>query len=172
MRESLQAALAAALLLPLTAAAPIPAAEEAPAAQAPAAPPQQQVPRHFLAGQAEDQVLASAIMGIEVAGPEGENIGTVDDLLVDRDGRLAAVIVGIGGFLGIGQKDVAIPVEALTFDLETDPAVVEPAAGAAEPHEDRSAVWNWGASENLRRIVVDFTRAELDHAPDFTRLDD
>jgi len=168
MRASHPATLAAALLLPLMAAAQTPAAAQ----QTTTAAQQQQVPRHFLAGQAEDQVLASAIMGIEVAGPEGENIGTVDDLLVDRDGRLLAVIVGIGGFLGIGQKDVAIPVESLTFDLETDPAVVEPAAGAAEPHEDRSAVWNWGASENLRRIVVDFTRAELDHAPDFTRLDD
>ncbi len=142
------------------------------AAQAPAAAQQQQVPRHFLAGQAPDQVLASAILGIDVAGPEGELIGNVDDLLVDREGRLLAVLVGIGGFLGIGAKDVAIPIDALTFDLETDPAVVEPPAGAADPHEDRSAVWSWGANENLRRVVVDFTRAELDHAPDFTRLDD
>jgi sporulation protein YlmC with PRC-barrel domain len=167
MRASRPATLAAALLLPLMAAAQTPAA-----AQQTTTAAQQQVPRHFLAGQAEDQVLASAIMGIEVAGPEGESIGTVDDLLVDRDGRLLAIIVGVGGFLGIGQKDVAIPVEALTFDLETDPAVVEAPAGAAEPHEDRSAVWNWGATENLRRVVVAFTRAELDHAPDFTRLDD
>ena len=171
MRASHPATLAAALLLPLMAAAQAPAAAQQQAAQAPATQ-QQQVPRHFLAGQAQDQVLASAIMGIEVAGPEGENIGNVDDLLIDHDGRLLAVIVGIGGFLGIGEKDVAIPVAALTFDLDADPAVVEPAAGAAEPHEDRSAVWNWGATENLRRVVVDFTRAELDHAPDFTRLDD
>jgi sporulation protein YlmC with PRC-barrel domain len=40
-------------------------------------------------------------------------IGTVDDLLIDQQGRITAVLVGVGGFLGIGEKDVAIPFSAL-----------------------------------------------------------
>jgi sporulation protein YlmC with PRC-barrel domain len=34
-------------------------------------------------------------------------IGTVDDVLIDKDGRITALIIGVGGFLGVGQKDVS-----------------------------------------------------------------
>jgi hypothetical protein len=37
----------------------------------------------------------------------------VNDILLDTDGRVSAVIVGVGGFLGLGQKDVAVPFNAL-----------------------------------------------------------
>ena len=40
-------------------------------------------------------------------------IGDVDDLLVDQKGQITAVLVGVGGFLGLGEKDVAIPFSAL-----------------------------------------------------------
>ena len=40
-------------------------------------------------------------------------IGDVDDLLVDQKGQITAVLVGVGGFLGMGEKDVAIPFSAL-----------------------------------------------------------
>lgn len=45
---------------------------------------------------------------------EKENkIGDVNDVLLDKDGRISAVIIGVGGFLGIGEKDVAVPFTAL-----------------------------------------------------------
>ena len=34
-------------------------------------------------------------------------IGTIDDVLIDKDGRITALIIGVGGFLGVGQKDVS-----------------------------------------------------------------
>ena len=40
-------------------------------------------------------------------------IGDVKDILVDKDGRMAAVILGVGGLLGVGAKDVAVPFSAL-----------------------------------------------------------
>jgi sporulation protein YlmC with PRC-barrel domain len=40
-------------------------------------------------------------------------IGEVSDVLVDRDGRVTAVIVSVGGFLGMGEKDVAVPFNAV-----------------------------------------------------------
>ena len=40
-------------------------------------------------------------------------IGEVNDILLDADGKIAAVIVGVGGFLGVGEKDVAVPFNAL-----------------------------------------------------------
>jgi uncharacterized protein YrrD len=40
-------------------------------------------------------------------------IGEVSDVLVDRDGRVTAMIVSVGGFLGMGEKDVAVPFNAV-----------------------------------------------------------
>jgi sporulation protein YlmC with PRC-barrel domain len=44
---------------------------------------------------------------------QDNKIGDVNDLLVDRDGKINAVIVGVGGFLGAGEKNVAVPFSAL-----------------------------------------------------------
>ena len=42
-------------------------------------------------------------------------IGEIMDVLVDRDGKIAVLIVGVGGFLGMGEKDVAVPFNAVQF---------------------------------------------------------
>lgn len=163
MYESASATILAALLVIAAAGAD---AEQA--ADQPAIP----VEDGFVTLQEPGQMLASNLMGADVAEQAGEVIGTVDDLLIDEEGRVLAVVVGIGGFLGIGQKDIAVPVEALRFDLAHDPSVVEPAAGADEPHSDASAPWAWGQSGQIRRVIVDVAQADLADAPDFTRLDE
>jgi len=49
----------------------------------------------------------------------GENkIGEIMDLLVDKDGKITALIVGVGGFLGMGEKDVAVPFNAVQFNTK------------------------------------------------------
>lgn len=59
------------------------------------------------------QIMGSDLRGSNVYGMNNESIGDITDLVIDRDGRVAAVIIGVGGFLGIGQKDVAVPYQAL-----------------------------------------------------------
>jgi sporulation protein YlmC with PRC-barrel domain len=49
------------------------------------------------------------LVGSKVVGPDGQAIGKVDDLLLDRDQKVVAVIVSVGGFLGVGSKSVALP---------------------------------------------------------------
>jgi sporulation protein YlmC with PRC-barrel domain len=54
-----------------------------------------------------------------VYDPSDNKIGEIMDVLVDREGRATALIVGVGGFLGVGEKDVAVPfntVRATTKD--------------------------------------------------------
>src|SRR5690606_5370753 len=77
----------------------------------------------FVDMQASGQWLASDLMGLNVVGSNNENIGSVSDLLVDENGSIHAAIVGVGGFLGIGQKDVAISFESfnITRDEDGDP---------------------------------------------------
>ena len=54
------------------------------------------------------------IEGMDVYGPGGEEIAEVDDVLIGEDGSSLAVSLDVGGFLGIGDKDVAIPLESLS----------------------------------------------------------
>jgi hypothetical protein len=52
----------------------------------------------------------------DVHNRAGEKIGTVKDLLVGPDGRIHAAVLGVGGFLGIGEKDIAIPLSAMQVE--------------------------------------------------------
>ena len=58
--------------------------------------------------QKPDEWLASKFKGTDVLGADGTKVGSVDDVLFDRNGQIKAIVVGVGGFLGIGSKDVAL----------------------------------------------------------------
>ena len=60
-------------------------------------------------------VSAKELLAENVVNAANESIGDINDVLIDRDGKVAAVIVGVGGFLGMGEKDVALPYQQLTF---------------------------------------------------------
>ena len=47
-------------------------------------------------------------MGTTVVDPEGKEVGAVDDLIFDEQKKIVGVVVGVGGFLGIGKKDVGL----------------------------------------------------------------
>jgi hypothetical protein len=61
------------------------------------------------------------LKGVEVIGLDIKRIGEIEDVLVDRTGRVAAVVIEVGGFLGIGEKHVAVPFEALLLNFEASP---------------------------------------------------
>lgn len=62
----------------------------------------------FINTQAADQWLSSNFMGVDVVGPDNNKIGDVTDILFEKDGKVIAYVVGVGGFLGIGTKNVAL----------------------------------------------------------------
>jgi len=45
-------------------------------------------------------------------------IGSIDDVLLDKSGKVSALIVGVGGFLGMGEKDVAVPFSAVKAEMK------------------------------------------------------
>jgi sporulation protein YlmC with PRC-barrel domain len=65
-------------------------------------------PAKFVNSQRSDQFLASKFKGTDVIGTDDQKIGDVSDILFDKDGKIEAYVVGVGGFLGIGTKDVAM----------------------------------------------------------------
>jgi sporulation protein YlmC with PRC-barrel domain len=58
---------------------------------------------------------ASKVVGLNVYNNNNENIGSINDLLTDKTGNIKAVVIGVGGFLGIGEHLVAIPFDQVKF---------------------------------------------------------
>ncbi|MFD0466181.1 PRC-barrel domain-containing protein [Microvirga aerilata] len=58
--------------------------------------------------------------GVNVYNDRNENIGDINEVLIDRQGKVEAVVIGVGGFLGIGDRNVAVPFNALRWEM-TEP---------------------------------------------------
>jgi len=65
-----------------------------------------------------DQVRASTLIGQEVFGPDDQSIGEIADLVLQEDGETRAAIIDVGGFLGVGEKQVAIPFDQIEVSAE------------------------------------------------------
>lgn len=96
----------------------------------------------FLQDQSGSDWRASKLIGTNVYGADNSKIGDVSDVLLDSKGTTHAVVIGVGGFLGVGQKDVAVPFSALT---------VTPTSGG----------------DKIEKITVKYTKADLQNAPSF-----
>ena len=84
-----------------------PADRAAPAATAPAASSD----KMMLKGKWR----ASKLMGLDVYNEANEKLGDVNELILDRDGKVSAVVIGVGGFLGMGEHDIAVTMDKLKF---------------------------------------------------------
>jgi sporulation protein YlmC with PRC-barrel domain len=56
----------------------------------------------------------------DVYDPQQSKIGTVDDVLVDKSGRVTGLVIGVGGFLGAGEKDVIVPFTSVKGQKKND----------------------------------------------------
>jgi sporulation protein YlmC with PRC-barrel domain len=63
---------------------------------------------NFVSSQKPDQWLATKFKGTDVVGSDNEKIGDVSDILFDKSGKVDAIIVSVGGFLGVGAKELAL----------------------------------------------------------------
>jgi hypothetical protein len=77
---------------------------------------------NFIARQAPDQWLASKFRGTDVIGAKDEKIGDVGDILFDKSGTIVGYVIGVGGFLGIGSKNVAIAPASFQVVAGKDPS--------------------------------------------------
>lgn len=94
----------------------------------------------FIEVQDEAQFLAEEeVIGKDVVNVMDEEVGTITDLVMDQEQKLVGVVLSVGGFLGIGDKWVAIPVDQIDFPTDEQPA----------------------------RLLVAVTEEQLKNAPDF-----
>ena len=62
----------------------------------------------FLRQQTENQFLLRGLLGRQVLNPHADHLGSVHDLVVDRNGRVAGILLSVGGFIGLGDKLVGV----------------------------------------------------------------
>ena len=99
----------------------------------------------FIKVQDEAQFLAEdEVIGKDVVNINDEEVGTITDLVMDQDQKLVGIVLSVGGFLGIADKWVAIPVDQIDFPTDEEPA----------------------------RLRVAVTEEQLQNAPDFMTRDE
>jgi sporulation protein YlmC with PRC-barrel domain len=72
------------------------------------------------AKMAAGQISASKLLNESVLNQANESIGDINDVILDNSGKVVSVVVGVGGFLGMGEKDVALSFDQLTFATDND----------------------------------------------------
>lgn len=98
--------------------------------------------RGYMAAVPANGRQASELIGAEVSTIGDEEVGEVDDLLIDANGQVVAIVVAVGGFLGMGEKSVAIGWDDVTKS---------------------------GNSDELK-LRINLTREALGSAPEFKRM--
>jgi len=93
-----------------------------------------------------DQLLASQLKGTEVIDSNNQKVGSVSDILFDRNGNIVAYLVSEGGFLGLGAKDIAI----------------NPSAFHMQP----------AADEGSRKLKLTMSKDDLKAMPEFKAYDE
>ncbi len=95
--------------------------------------------------QSADQVLGSTLLDATVVSAGDETIGDVENMVVSSDGQITGVVIGVGGFLGIGQKEVAVEFDQIEIRQQEGGEL---------------------------RFVLDATREQLEASPEFQTRDD
>lgn len=85
----------------------------------------------FVSDQARSELRASKFVGVDVYGSDDQKIGDVSEILMDALGNAKTVVIGVGGFLGIGEKTVAVPFTSLEWVMtrRAKSAVAQPPSG-------------------------------------------
>ena len=98
---------------------------------------------NFVTMQEKAQWRTPKLIGVDVYGADNKKIGKIDDILMGHDGKAQAVVIGVGGFLGIGKKDVGVPFSAIEWKTEPRkvPATDLPPTNPVAPNTDGADGW-------------------------------
>ena len=164
-----------------------PASPNASSSTATSAAPSTMSSGNWMTQEKPGQWRASKLEGLDVYNNNNEKIGDISELLVDDNGQIQAVIIGVGGFLGIGEKDVAVPFESLEFMSKEQVQAMDnnnsnssvnttgstattgttTAPGAAAGSANTATTTSSSNQNKPERVVLRMTKAELQAAPAF-----
>jgi sporulation protein YlmC with PRC-barrel domain len=139
------------------------------------APAADQPPDMFVTRQDPSEWRAPKLVGVGVYDEADKKVGTIKDVLIDHNGTVQIVVIGIGGFLGIGTKDIGVPFAAIQWRTEGRLASTMPASplgsSDSEGKPTKAVRTDRAATEASQgypdRAVLNATLAQLKSAPDF-----
>jgi sporulation protein YlmC with PRC-barrel domain len=116
---------------------------------------------------------ASKVVGLNVYNEKNENVGSINDLLMDKSGSIKAAVISVGGFLGMGARLVAVPYDKVKF--VTEPVAYTgvagaPNAGGAKPATTTGSTAPQPAKANPwypDHAMISGTKDELKGMPEF-----
>jgi sporulation protein YlmC with PRC-barrel domain len=109
------------------------------------------------------QWQASKLKGLNVYNNNNEKIGDINELVVDQSGKIQAAVIGVGGFLGMGEHDVAVPFNELKWMNEPPRS----ASRSDAPPADRTTGSRNGGRTYPDHAVLNMTKDQLKAAPEF-----
>jgi sporulation protein YlmC with PRC-barrel domain len=122
----------------------------------------------------KDSWRASKLMGLDVYNESNEKLGDVNEIILDKSGKVAAVVIGVGGFLGMGEHDIAVSMDKLKFVEEpartsttTTKETTTGAATATAPANPTTASNDWAPDH----AVMSGTKEQLKALPQFKYSD-
>lgn len=135
--------------------APMAPSKAAPPASSSAASPASSA--QVITQQNADQLLASKFKGTDVLGPDDKKVGDISDILFSKDGKIEAYVVSVGGFLGIGSKEVAMAPSAFQ---------VVPASTGSSSSTTGSATSSSAPSDAIK-LKISMSQDQLKQAASF-----
>ena len=103
----------------------------------------------------------SKLMGLDVYNEANEKLGDVNELILDKDGKVSAVVIGVGGFLGMGEHDIAVTMDKLKF-------IEEPVRTSATAPATTTRETTTGTSTAPATTTTTATTARSNDANDWT----
>jgi len=100
---------------------------------------------------------ASKLVGLNVYNEKNESVGSINDMLTDKNGKIVAVVIGVGGFLGVGEHLVAVPFEKVKFSDK-------PVASASAPAKPGATTTTGSASNTAATTAAKTNPWYPDHA--------
>lgn len=73
--------------------------------------------REFISTEQPGIWRASKMIGVNVYNEQNQKVGDINEVLFDRSGKAEGVVIGVGGFLGIGERNVAVPYDQLKWSM-------------------------------------------------------
>lgn len=122
---------------------------------------------------------ASKMVGLNVYNQANEKLGDISEVLLDKSGRVQAVVIGVGGFLGVGQRDVAIAFDKIKFvdtPVQSNTASTAPAGSTATTTGSTATTTTTTTTSNTHstaermypdHAVFNATKDELKAMPEF-----
>ena len=132
----------------------------------------------FITTQQAGMLRAPKLVGVAVYDSENKDVGKISDLLLDHDGSVKAVVISIGGFLGIGSKEVAVPYSDVHWQTEqrtsARDSATAPASAPAGATKNTALAEKSVSVEKTEayqgypdRAVINMSQADLKAAPEF-----